>query len=161
MLYLYDHAELRQVSSSILHYLDSKMKGMPEDCLSEVWAMAHPQIEGLERATRISISADGGSAFSALQGSDDASLKLLFSDNIDYCVHTPPAYIYIMYKGNSLNRILRSTSFVRDLHDELRPWSADDPQIRGVFSATNCDTSYVYGATLFSSLMEIDVDKDI
>ncbi|KAF4727162.1 hypothetical protein FOZ62_002914 [Perkinsus olseni] len=124
MLYLYDRAELRRVTSGILHYLDSKMRGMPGDCLLEVWAMAHPQIEGLERASRISLFADDGSAFSALQGSDDAYLKLLFSDNIDYCVHTPPAYIYIMYKGNSLNRILRSTSFVRDLHDELRPWSA-------------------------------------
>ncbi|KAF4677517.1 hypothetical protein FOZ60_017301, partial [Perkinsus olseni] len=96
MLYLYDRAELRRVTSGILHYLDSKMRGMPGDCLLEVWAMAHPQIEGLERASRISLFADDGSAFSALQGSDDAYLKLLFSDNIDYCVHTPPAYIYII-----------------------------------------------------------------
>ncbi|KAF4701063.1 hypothetical protein FOZ63_032309, partial [Perkinsus olseni] len=77
MLYLYDRAELRRVTSGILHHLDSKMRGMPEDCLSEVWAMAHPQIEGLERASRISLFADDGSAFSALQGclSDDAEYK--------------------------------------------------------------------------------------
>ncbi|KAF4715097.1 hypothetical protein FOZ63_032708 [Perkinsus olseni] len=66
MTTLCDRAELGRVTSGILHHLDSKMRGMPEDCLSEVWTMAHPQVEGLERASRISVSSHEGDGFPAL-----------------------------------------------------------------------------------------------
>ncbi|KAF4718819.1 hypothetical protein FOZ62_018698, partial [Perkinsus olseni] len=184
MTTLYGCAELRRVTSSILHYLDKRMRGMPEGCLVEVWAMAHPQVEGLERASRISISADLGSGYSALQGEildvitfirrrqlssrifdfDDTSLQLLLTDNDCHLAHTTQAYTYIMADGYHFYRIPRSTSFVRDLHNEecfsLRPWSAGDGQIRGIVFATSCDASFVY-ATTRDDLIEIDVEGDI
>ncbi|KAF4677514.1 hypothetical protein FOZ60_017298 [Perkinsus olseni] len=73
MTTLCDRAELGRVTSGILHHLDSKMRGMPEDCLSEVWTMAHPQVEGLERASRISVSSHEGDGFPALD--DDKRLS--------------------------------------------------------------------------------------
>ncbi|KAF4671290.1 hypothetical protein FOZ61_003223 [Perkinsus olseni] len=68
MTTLYDRAELRRVTSTILHCLDSKMRGMPEDCLVKVWTMAHPQVEGFERASRICVFAEKGDGSPALDG---------------------------------------------------------------------------------------------
>ncbi|KAF4680929.1 hypothetical protein FOZ60_012784 [Perkinsus olseni] len=183
---LYDNAGLRQATSGILHYLHTKMCGIPEDCLVEVWAMAHPQIEGLERASELIIPAASGYANSALQGevldvetfthedgyrfsrifaSDSASPKLLFTQDNLHCVHTTQAYTYIFtVEEDHFYRIPRSTSLSRDLHDEerfsLRPWSAGDGQSSGVFWATSCDASFVYGMPL-DGIIEIDVEDDI
>ncbi|KAF4671288.1 hypothetical protein FOZ61_003221 [Perkinsus olseni] len=181
----FDRAELRRVTSSILHYLDNKMRGMPEGCLVEVWAMSHPQVEGLERASRLSIPTGDGCVYSALQGEildvltvprrhrhqffricgyNDASPKLLFTGDDCHLVHTTQAYTYIIGREDHLYRIPGSTSFVRDLHDKecfpLRPWSPGDRQVRGIFFATSCDASFVYGKT-WDSLIEIDVANDI
>ncbi|KAF4680931.1 hypothetical protein FOZ60_012786 [Perkinsus olseni] len=162
----FDRAELRRVTSGILHYLDNKMRGMPEGCLVEVWAMSHPQVEGLERASRLSIPTGDGHRhqFFRICGYNDASPKLLFTGDDCHLVHTTQAYTYIIGREDHLYRIPRSTSFVRDLHEKecfsLRPWSPGDRQVRGIFFATSCDASFVYGKT-WDSLIEIDVANDI
>ncbi|KAF4758076.1 hypothetical protein FOZ63_011440, partial [Perkinsus olseni] len=161
MTALCDRAELRRVTSSILRYLDSKMRGMPEDCLSEVWKMAPPQVEGLERASRISLFAGEGSGYPALQGGvfwrldfDEESLKLVLAEGIQgtaLCLHTTEEFLYVLCEEGHFYRIPRSADFIPDLSAEyrftLRPWGADDRRGNSMYFATSCDNAYIYAAT--------------
>ncbi|KAF4718822.1 hypothetical protein FOZ62_018701 [Perkinsus olseni] len=144
MTTLCDRAELRRVTSSILRYLDSKMRGMPEDCLSEVWTMAHPQVEGLERASRICVSAQEGDGSPALDGEvldlrtrtrrqdtssdsffwrldyDEESLKLAFAEGPGggaICVHTTEEFLYVLSRVDGSYRFPRSLGFIREGYD--------------------------------------------
>ncbi|KAF4723525.1 hypothetical protein FOZ62_030749 [Perkinsus olseni] len=141
MTTLCDPTELRRVTSSLLHYLDSKMRGVPEDCLSEVWAMAHPQVEGLERASRISLFAQEGDGCPALDGEvldlrtrthrrdtssdsfiwrldyDEESLKLILAlgpDDDEIWVHTTEEFLYLFSYGDYFYRFPRSLGFIRE-----------------------------------------------
>ncbi|KAF4675233.1 hypothetical protein FOZ60_001074 [Perkinsus olseni] len=175
MTTLCDRAELRRVTSGILHYLDSKMRGMPEDCLSEVWKMARPQVEGLERTSRISLFAQEGYGLSALQGEafdlhtvyhnpmhtffwrldyDEESLKLVSAEDLDgdaICMHTTKEFLYVLGIGDGVYRIPRSVDFIPDLSEEhrfsLRPWSADDRRRDAISFATSCDNTFIYATT--------------
>ncbi|KAF4716612.1 hypothetical protein FOZ63_029203 [Perkinsus olseni] len=144
MTALCDRAELRRVMSTILHCLDSKMRGMPEDCLVEVWAMAHPQVEGFERASRICVFAEKGDGSPALDGGvldlrtkthrqgtssdsffwrldyDEESLKLVlavgpYGDAV--CVHTTDDFLYVYSSWDDFHRFPRSLGFIRGEYD--------------------------------------------
>ncbi|KAF4711256.1 hypothetical protein FOZ63_031236 [Perkinsus olseni] len=143
MTTLCDPTELRRVTSSLLHYLDSKMRGVPEDCLSEVWAMAHPQVEGLERASRISLFAQEGDGCPALDGEvldlrtrthrrdtsrvsffwrldyDEESLNLVFAEGLGgaICVHTTEEFLYVLSRVDGSYRFPRSLGFIREGYD--------------------------------------------
>ncbi|KAF4677137.1 hypothetical protein FOZ60_000335 [Perkinsus olseni] len=141
MTILCGRAELRRVTSSILHYLDSKMRGMPLDCLVEVWTMAHPQVEGLERASRVCVSAQEGDGSPALDGEvldlrtrthrqdtssdsffwrldyEEESLNLVFAEGPGggaICVHTTEEFLYVLSRVDGYYRFPRSLGFIRE-----------------------------------------------
>ncbi|KAF4739623.1 hypothetical protein FOZ62_008975, partial [Perkinsus olseni] len=189
MTTLYDHAELRRVTSGILHYLDSKMRGMPEDCLSEVWKMAHPQVEGLERASRISLFAQEGYGLSALQGGvldlhtkthnpehnffwrldcDEQGFQLVFAQGPDggaNCVHTTQDFVYILGDGDYFYRVPLTYDFIPDLSEEhrwsLRPWSGDDRRRDLISFATSCDDAFIYATTTDLGMERSDILVEI
>ncbi|KAF4673940.1 hypothetical protein FOL46_006133 [Perkinsus olseni] len=137
------------------------MRGMPQDCLSEVWTMAHPQVEGLERASRISLYAQEGDALPALQGRvldlltlthnpihtffwrldyHEESLKLVLAEGMQgtaLCLHTTEEFLYVLCEEGHFYRIPR------------------------------CDNTFIYAATTdldrdrSAILVEIDVKHDV
>ncbi|KAF4719523.1 hypothetical protein FOZ63_030615 [Perkinsus olseni] len=188
MTILCDRAELRRVTSSILHYLDSKMRGMPLDCLVEVWAMAHPQVEGLERASRICVSAQEGDGSPPLEGEvldlrtrthrqdtssdsffwridyEEESLKLLFAEGPDggaICVHTTEEFLYVLSRVDGSYRFPRSLGFIREGYD----FSEEHGFSLWPWSADDRRRNYISSATscdnayIYATTTDLDRDR--
>ncbi|KAF4680923.1 hypothetical protein FOZ63_029201 [Perkinsus olseni] len=132
-------------------------------------------VEGLERASRISLYAQEGYALPALQGRvldlltlthnpihtffwrldyDEESLKLVLAEGMQgtaLCLHTTEEFLYVLCEEGHFYRIPRSGDFVPHLSEEyrfsLRPWGDDDRRRDAISFATSCDNTFIYAAT--------------